>query len=83
MSRTLRWVVTLLPCAPGLTLLAGGLVAFALARDPDAERRAQELALAGGAVVVAGLVVGACVAWRIAHPRPEETEDDEKQPPTG
>ena len=77
----MRLVFVLLPCAPGVTMLAAGLAVFAFARDGEDRWRAQELGLAGGAVVLAGLVVGGFVAWRIAHPRPLEAEDEENTRP--
>ena len=72
MSRTLRWVFVALPCTPGLILLLAGLAAMA-ANSPDGANagRAGQLFIAGGAVLLAGLGIGAFVAWRIAHPRPE------------
>lgn len=72
MSKTLRWVFVLLPCTPGLMMLLAG-VALLAARDSE---RAGQLFAAGGAVLLAGVVIGAFVAWRIAHPRPESDEDD-------
>ena len=78
MSKTLRRVCTLLPCAPGVTLLSAGGVTWLIDR-PDFWRAGQ-LLLAGGAVTLAGLVVGACVSWRLKHPRPVE-ENEEPSPP--
>ena len=83
MSKTLRRVFVLLPCAPGLTLLAAGLVVFAAARDQNDRWRAEELFMAGGAVVLVGLMVGTFIAWRIAHPRPDEPEEENPGPPAG
>lgn len=80
MSKTLRWVLILLPCAPGVTILLAALAAFFL--DRQDLWRVEQIGLAGGAVLLAGLVIGAFVAWRIAHPRPlEEDEDEEQTPP--
>ena len=77
MSKTLRRVCALLPCVPGLTLLlAGGLAAWI---DRPDLYRAGQIWTAGGAVLLAGLVVGAFVLWRLNHPRPPE--EDEEQPP--
>ena len=72
MSKTLRWVFTLLPCAPGLTLGLAGVAMLTATRD----ERAWQLLAAGGAVLLAGLGIGGIVAWRIAHPRPEPVEED-------
>ncbi len=77
-TKTLHRVCALLPCAPGVTLLLGGAVEWLIDR-PDFQR-ASQLLLAGGAVTLAGLVVGACVSWRLNHPRPVE-EDEEPLPP--
>ena len=79
MSKTLRWVVILLPCAPGVTILLAALTAFFV--DRQSLWRTAQIGLAGGAVLLAGLVVGAFVAWRIAHPRPLEEEDEQQTPP--
>ena len=85
MSRTLRWVFVLLPCAPGLTLLLASGVLAAATHDDRNVLRAGQLFAAGGAVLLAGLVMGAFVAWRIAHPRPDpdEEEDAKQNPPKG
>ncbi len=74
MSKTLRWVFVLLPCTPGLILLLAGIVSMAAASDGGIPERAGQLFLAGGAVLLAGMGIGAFVAWRIAHPRPEPEE---------
>lgn len=68
----------MLPCAPGLTLLLAALAVW-LADRRDVWR-AEQLLLAGGAVLLAGLVIGGFVSWRLAHPRPVE-EDEEPLPP--
>ena len=81
MSKTLRWVFVLLPCTPGLLLLAAGLVLAAVARGERDGWRVQQLLAAGGAVLLAGLGVGAFVAWRIAHPRPEPVAEEESMKP--
>ena len=77
MSKTLRWVFVLLPCTPGLVLLLAGLVLVAFTHDERNATRIGPLFTAGGAVLVAGLGIGAFVAWRIAHPRPDEAEEEE------
>ena len=78
-TKTLRRVCTLLPCAPGVTLLLAGGVTWLIDR-PDSWR-AEQLLLAGSAVTLAGLVIGTYVLWRLKHPRPEE-EDEEQVPPS-
>ena len=85
MSKTLSWVFVLLPCVPGLTLLLAGGTLAAAAHDERNAVRAGQLFPAGGAVLLAGLAMGAFVAWRITHPRPEPDEEgDAKQdPPAG
>ncbi len=98
MSWTLRWVFILLPCVPGLTLLLAALgAAVASGSSPgighfgseDSVRaqasldRVWQLLIAGSAVLLAGVVIGTFVAWRIAHPRPDPAdEDSQERPPT-
>ncbi len=77
MTRTLGWIFVLLPSTPGLTLLLAGAVLRTVGQEERDARRIEQLFTAGGAVLLAGLVVGAFVAWRIAHPRPEPVEEDE------
>ncbi len=79
MSKTLRRIFSLLPCAPGVTLLLASGVVWLIDR-PDF-RRAGQLGLAGSAVTLAGLVVGAWVSWRLKHPQPT-AEDEEEIPPS-
>ena len=74
MSKTLRWVFVLLPSTPGLLLLLAGSVLAVATHDEHNTLRAGQLFTAGGAVLLAGLVVAAFVAWRIAHPKPEPDE---------
>ena len=77
MGPALRWFFVLLPCLPGLTLLLAAAVLEVFGQqEPDAAHL-QPLLVAGGAVLLAGLAIGAIVAWRIAHPRPEPEEEDE------
>ncbi len=76
MRTAARWIFVLLPCAPGLTLLLAAALLWVVERgEPDVNRILPLLA-AGGAVLLAGMVIGAFVAWRIAHPRPEPEEED-------
>ncbi len=82
MSKTLRWVFVLLPCTPGLVLLLAGGVLVAFTHDERNAARIGPLFTAGGAVLVAGLGIGAFVAWRIAHPRPEPSGDDDERSQT-
>ena len=76
MRPALRWFFVLLPCLPGSTLLLAAAVLAVFGRpEPDA-LHLRPLLVAGGAVLAAGLVIGAIVAWRIAHPRPEPEEEE-------
>ena len=84
MSKTLYWVFVLLPCTPGLILLLAGLGLMMVTHDERNTERDGQLFTAGGAVLLAGLGIGAFVAWRIAHPQPDPVEeDDQTHPPTG
>ena len=78
MSKTLRRVAALLPCVPGMSLLLAGGVVWLIDRGDF--RRAGPILLAGGAVVLAGWIIGAFVSWRLKHPRPVK-EDEEQVPP--
>ena len=77
-TKTLRRVCVLLPCAPGVTLLLAGGMVWLIDR-PDFWRAGQ-LLLAGGVVTLVGLVVGAWVLWRLKHPHADE-EDEQDLPP--
>ena len=92
MVRKLRWLFALTPCVPGLTLLLAGFAEIAvpptldptpetIVRDRLYELRAQQLFNAGSVVLVAGMLMGLFILWRIAHPRPEPVEESNEQPP--
>ena len=82
-------LMVVLPCVPGLTFLLAGW-----ARDPDppaqdapfavwakshrAERQAFALHRAGVVALVAGVLCGAVIAWKIARQR-EADEEEEKE----
>ena len=88
MSWTLRWIFMLVPCVPGLTLLLAALfvarasVASVHFGPEDGARaqanleRSRQLLAAGSVVFVAGVGMGAFVAWRIAHPQPDADEEE-------